>query len=104
VLEVRQAVRPWNSPPKLLELLRVFQELDNFLQLLLGLIRSGDVLKRSLLLLRGEHRARDLPKLNALLRPIASAASGTSRNPREESAGAAFNRINTQSPLRTSLP
>ena len=43
-----------NAPAELLEFLRVFQELDNFLQLFLGFVRAGDILERGFLLLRGQ--------------------------------------------------
>src|SRR5260370_40092457 len=58
--------RPWrpdkqhalgNSPTQFLELLRVLQELTNFLQLFLGLICSGDIFEcRLFLLLRDQTR------------------------------------------------
>src|SRR5258708_6842168 len=41
-----------NAAAQLLELLRILQKLNNFLQLFLGLVRSRDVLKGRLLLLR----------------------------------------------------
>ena len=42
-----------NAAAELLELLRLAQELDDLLQLFLGLFHAGDVLERHLLLLRG---------------------------------------------------
>ena len=56
-----------NSPPELLKLLRIFQELNNFLQLFLGLVRSGDILERGLLLLRGEQPCAGLAKTQCLV-------------------------------------
>src|SRR5467141_2715710 len=56
-----------NSSAQLLELLRIFQELNNFLQLFLGLVRTGDVLERSLLLLRGEQPCAGLAKTQGLV-------------------------------------
>ena len=48
-----------NASAELLEFLRIFQELDNFLQLFLGFVGAGDVLERRFLLLRGQQaRAR----------------------------------------------
>src|SRR5438552_12286514 len=51
-----------NSPAQLLELLRILQELDDFLQLFLVLVRSGDILERGLLLLRGKQPRAGLAK------------------------------------------
>src|SRR5947207_4543120 len=51
-----------NSPAQLLELLRILQELDNLLQLFLGLVRSGDILEGGLLLLRGKQPRAGLAK------------------------------------------
>src|SRR3989454_1784092 len=56
-----------NSPAQFLELLWVFQELNNFLQLFLGLVRPGDVLERGLLLLRGEQPRTGLAKAQCLV-------------------------------------
>ncbi len=56
-----------NSSAQLLELLRIFQELNNFLQLFLGLVRSGDVLERGLLLLRGEQPRAGLAETQCLV-------------------------------------
>ncbi len=56
-----------NSPAQLLKLLRIFQELNNFLQLFLGLVRSGDVLERGFLLLRGEQPRAGLAKAQCLV-------------------------------------
>ena len=56
-----------NSPPEFLKLLRIFQELNNFLQLFLGLVRSGDILERGLLLLRGEQPCAGLAKTQCLV-------------------------------------
>ena len=48
-----------NAPAELLELLRVLQEFDDFLQLFLGFVGSGDILERGLFLLRRQQaRAR----------------------------------------------
>ncbi len=48
-----------NASAELLEFLRILQEVDNFVELFLGLVNSSDVLERGLLLLRGEQaRAR----------------------------------------------
>src|SRR5262245_30451628 len=43
-----------NTAAELLEFLRVFEELDNFLKLLFGFVGSSDVLKGDFFLLRGE--------------------------------------------------
>jgi len=99
----RQAKRPSDSPAQLLELLRIFQELNNFLQLFLGLVRTGDVLERGFLLLRGEQPRADLPKLRALFPPDCICRIRNKQKPTRRIRGAAFSRINTQSPLRTSF-
>ena len=43
-----------NAPAKFLKLLRVLQEFDDFLQLFLGFIGSGNIFERGFLLLRGK--------------------------------------------------
>ena len=48
-----------NASAELLEFLRIFQEVDNFVELFLGFVDTGDILEGGLLLLRGEQaRAR----------------------------------------------
>src|SRR5579871_3057367 len=42
-----------NAPAELLELLRLAEKFDDFLELLFGLFHSGNVLERHLFLLRG---------------------------------------------------
>ena len=48
-------------------------------------------------------RARDLPKLRALFPPACICRIRNRQNPTSKRSGAAFSRIKTQSPLRTSL-
>ena len=56
-----------NAAAELLELLRIFQEVDDFLQLFLGLVDSGDVLERGLLLLRGQQARAGLAEAQGLV-------------------------------------
>src|SRR5882724_11197959 len=56
-----------NPAAKFLEFLRILQELNNFLEFFLGFIGSGDVLKRSLFLLRREQTRARLPKTKSLV-------------------------------------
>ncbi len=56
-----------NSPAQLLELLRIFQELNNLLQLFLGLVRSRHVLECRLLLLRGKQPRAGLSETQRLV-------------------------------------
>src|SRR5882724_5338243 len=51
-----------NSSAELLEFLGIFQEFDDFLQLFLGFVGSGDVLESGFLLLRGEQPRAGLAK------------------------------------------
>jgi len=75
-LEVRQAAPLAEFRPQASELLPVFQELDNFLQSLLGLIRSGTSLNVASSGCDGEQTASQrLAKLNALLPPDCQSAA-----------------------------
>src|SRR5438552_3073400 len=56
-----------HSPAQLLELLRILQELDNLLQLFLGLVRACDILEGGLLLLRGKQPRAGLAKTQRLV-------------------------------------
>src|SRR5260370_314636 len=56
-----------NSPAQFLKLLRIFQELNDFLQLFLALVRPTDILKRGLLLLPGNQPPPPLSKPYALV-------------------------------------
>ncbi len=56
-----------NASAKLLELLRLAQELDDFLQLFLGLFHPGDVLERDLLLLGGVQAGAALAETQRLV-------------------------------------
>ena len=52
-----------NAAAELLELLRLLEELDDLLKLLLRLVNAGDVLEAALLRVGVSRFARDLPKL-----------------------------------------
>ena len=56
-----------NASAELLELLRLAQELDDFLQLFLGFIHAGDVFERHLLLLHGEQAGAALAERQRLV-------------------------------------
>ena len=56
-----------NAAAQLLELLRLAQELDDLLQLFLGLFHAGDVLERDLLLLRGVQAGAALAEAERLV-------------------------------------
>src|SRR5205807_5915761 len=56
-----------NSSAQFLEFLRIFQELNDFLQLFFGFIGSGDVLECGFLLLRGEQSRARLAKTQRLI-------------------------------------
>ena len=56
-----------NAAAELLELLRLAQELDDLLQLFLGLIHAGHVLERDLLLLHGEQARAALAEAQGLV-------------------------------------
>ena len=56
-------------PPELLELLGLAQELDDLLQLFLGLVHPGHVLEGDLLLLRGQELGLRLAEGERLVPP-----------------------------------
>src|SRR6267378_2453610 len=56
-----------DTPAKLLEFLWILQELNDFLQLFLGFIRSCNILKCRLLLLRGKQPRPRLPETQRLI-------------------------------------
>ena len=55
------------SPAQFLKSLRVFQELDNFLQFFLGFVGAGDIFKRGLFLLRREQARARFSKAQSLV-------------------------------------
>ena len=65
-----------NAAAELLELLRLAQELDDFLQLFLGFVDAGHILEGDLLLLHGEQAGAALAEATApCCRRTASAAA-----------------------------
>src|SRR5207247_10496859 len=58
-----------DAAPQLLELLGLAQELDDLLQLLLGLVHPGHVLEGDLLLLRGQELGLGLAEGEGLVAP-----------------------------------
>src|SRR5439155_23160244 len=56
-----------NATAQLLEFLRVFQELDDFLKLFLSFVGSGHILKSCFLLLRGKQAGAGLAETESLI-------------------------------------
>src|SRR5215813_8275672 len=56
-----------NASAELLELLRVLKELDNFLELFLGFVGTGDVLEGNFLLLGGEETSAGLAETESFI-------------------------------------
>ena len=93
-----------NASSEFLELLRVFQEVDNLVKLFLGFIDSGNVFEcRFLFACAVSRRARDFPKLSALFPPACICRIMKIQNPTSSNNGSRLIIQLSQSGFFTSL-
>jgi hypothetical protein len=62
----RPAARPWDAAAQALEFLRVAQEVDDFLQVVLGLVHAGNVFERHAALALGQQLGARLAETHGL--------------------------------------